>query len=174
MGIFRRKKSSAKSSKSNNTDAIIAQWGSWVQSMQEYVEAYQAKPDPTEADFNDALAYACSTFPGDNSSIPSPGLRPFLDQFVHMGMVGHTGLTATQTAYAKRTFFSVGIIEFVEQLREVDTSDYDAIYNGNDLKLILRPDEAVRCLSRDEVLAEAPESIDGYFAVPDIMDSKDS
>jgi len=65
------------------------------------------------------------------------------------------------------------IIEFVEQLPNVDATAYDAVYNGNELKLSLRPDEAIRCLPRDEVLAEAPGSIDGYFTVPAIIDSKD-
>lgn len=37
---------------------------------------------------------------------------------------------------------------------------------------VLRPDERRPSLDRDEVLAQAPESRDGYFVVPPAMDSE--
>ena len=37
-----------------------------------------------------------------------------------------------------------------------------------------RPDEVTPSLDREEILAQAPDSVDGYFRVPRILDGGDA
>lgn len=65
-----------------------------------------------------------------------------------------------------------GIIEFVRQLQEIDTSGYEAKAYLGGFEPVLRADEIESCLSREEVLAESPDSENGYFKVPPVIDAE--
>ena len=51
-----------------------------------------------------------------------------------------------------------------------DTNDVAPLVSVLDLKNVLREDEAKKFLSREELLANAPEQHDGYFQVPAAID----
>ena len=61
------------------------------------------------------------------------------------------------------------ILEYVAQLAEVDTSAVEATPSIVQAA-VLREDELVPSLSRDEALAAAPASHDGGFAVPRVLE----
>ena len=61
------------------------------------------------------------------------------------------------------------ILEHVSQIQAVDTSDVKATDNPLKDVNVTRPDVVAPCLTQDEALAEAPASIDGRFAVPQIL-----
>lgn len=63
-----------------------------------------------------------------------------------------------------------GILKWIEQLKEVDTSDIDPMTGGTDLKLHWRPDTVTDGDKADKVLANAPEGHDRFFSVPKVVE----
>jgi aspartyl-tRNA(Asn)/glutamyl-tRNA(Gln) amidotransferase subunit C len=51
-----------------------------------------------------------------------------------------------------------------------DTGDVEPLVSVLDFHSVLREDEAVKFISRDELLKNAPEQHDGYFQVPAAID----
>ncbi len=62
------------------------------------------------------------------------------------------------------------IVEFVEMLNELDTSNIDATFSTLNNPTPLREDEPVKSDVINEVLANAPKAKDGYFIVPKIIE----
>jgi aspartyl-tRNA(Asn)/glutamyl-tRNA(Gln) amidotransferase subunit C len=58
------------------------------------------------------------------------------------------------------------VLDHIDKIRELDLDGVPPTTHVVDVTNALRPDEPVPCLSRDVVLAAAPEPIDGGFAVP--------
>ncbi len=56
------------------------------------------------------------------------------------------------------------------KLESIDTQGVEPLYTVLDLKNILREDVAEKVISRDELLANAPEEYDGYFQVPKTLE----
>jgi aspartyl-tRNA(Asn)/glutamyl-tRNA(Gln) amidotransferase subunit C len=61
------------------------------------------------------------------------------------------------------------ILTHVSQIQAVDVAGVEP--TGNPLRdvNVTRPDEITPCLTQQEALAEAPEAVDGRFAVPRIL-----
>lgn len=66
------------------------------------------------------------------------------------------------------------IITFVEQLAEVDTDNVEPLANVVDINLELREDEINDGNCADKVLANAPETTQGYFVVPKVVGGEES
>ena len=62
------------------------------------------------------------------------------------------------------------IIEFVRRLQAMDTPGYGPKAYLGGFEPELRGDATEECLSRDEVLASAPDGRDGFFRVPKVID----
>lgn len=62
------------------------------------------------------------------------------------------------------------IMKFVEQLEEVNTDNVEPLANVVDIKLRLRDDVVNDGNQQKEVLANAPESVEGFFVVPKIVE----
>ena len=62
------------------------------------------------------------------------------------------------------------IIGFVEQLSEVDTDNVEPLANVVDIDLRLREDVVSDGDCQDKVLANAPESLEGFFVVPKVVE----
>ncbi|MAZ76168.1 MAG: Asp-tRNA(Asn)/Glu-tRNA(Gln) amidotransferase GatCAB subunit C [Micavibrio sp.] len=62
------------------------------------------------------------------------------------------------------------IINFVEQLSEVDTENVEPLASVVDIQLRLREDAVTDGGIRDDVLANAPESLEGFFVVPKVVE----
>ncbi|TVR95368.1 MAG: Asp-tRNA(Asn)/Glu-tRNA(Gln) amidotransferase subunit GatC [Rhodospirillales bacterium] len=62
------------------------------------------------------------------------------------------------------------ILAWVEQLREVDTEAVAPMTSGTDRVLSLRDDVVTDGGMRDAILANAPEVVDGFFAVPKVVE----
>ncbi len=62
------------------------------------------------------------------------------------------------------------IIGFVEQLTEVDTDNVEPLANVVDITLNLREDKITDGNCAEKVLANAPESTQGYFVVPKVVE----
>jgi len=55
-------------------------------------------------------------------------------------------------------------------LEQIETDGIEPLVTVLDLHSILREDKAEKMLSRDEVLANAPEQYDGFFQVPGTLE----
>lgn len=62
------------------------------------------------------------------------------------------------------------IIGFVEQLSEVDTDNVEPLANVVDIDLRLREDVVSDGNCQDKVLANAPESMEGFYVVPKVVE----
>ena len=62
------------------------------------------------------------------------------------------------------------IIGFVEQLNEVDTDNVEPLASVVDITLELREDKITDGDCVDKVLKNAPESTQGYFVVPKVVE----
>lgn len=63
-----------------------------------------------------------------------------------------------------------GILNWIEQLKEVDTSNVAPMTGGTDLKLQWREDAVNDGDKVDKVLANAPDRHDGFFGVPKVVE----
>jgi aspartyl-tRNA(Asn)/glutamyl-tRNA(Gln) amidotransferase subunit C len=63
-----------------------------------------------------------------------------------------------------------GIIQWVEQLAELDTTGVEPMTRVTAMTLQLRADEVTDGGVRDAVLANAPEAVEGFFAVPKVVE----
>lgn len=66
------------------------------------------------------------------------------------------------------------IIEFVDHLQEVDTSEVAPTYHGNQLVNVFREDIAVKNDKKEAFLANAPTAQDGFVQVPAIIESEET
>lgn len=65
-----------------------------------------------------------------------------------------------------------GILQWVEQLGEVDTDNVEPLANVVNIDLALRKDEVTDGDCADKVLANAPEETQGFFVVPKVVEQE--
>jgi aspartyl-tRNA(Asn)/glutamyl-tRNA(Gln) amidotransferase subunit C len=63
-----------------------------------------------------------------------------------------------------------GILGFMEQLNEVDVSGVEPMVSVTPMRLKRRPDGVTDGGMADRVLANAPETREGFFAVPKVVE----
>lgn len=61
------------------------------------------------------------------------------------------------------------ILEYMQQLQELDTRDIEPTTHVLPLNNVFREDELKPCLPREKALQNAPDQVDGYFRVPRIL-----
>lgn len=62
------------------------------------------------------------------------------------------------------------ILEYFEQLNQLDTENVEPTARAIDLSNITRPDQLTLFEGREAILSGAPEREDDYFKVPKILD----
>jgi aspartyl-tRNA(Asn)/glutamyl-tRNA(Gln) amidotransferase subunit C len=62
------------------------------------------------------------------------------------------------------------IVEYVEQLREVDTEGVEPMAHPLPVTNVAREDEPHVPLDNDAALANAPQRADGFFKVPPVLE----
>ncbi|WP_243547123.1 Asp-tRNA(Asn)/Glu-tRNA(Gln) amidotransferase subunit GatC [Pseudodesulfovibrio tunisiensis] len=61
------------------------------------------------------------------------------------------------------------ILDYMDKLGELDTSDVDPMYSPVEHTTVLRKDEVKKEYSREDVLSNAPEQDGQFFVVPRIV-----
>lgn len=61
------------------------------------------------------------------------------------------------------------ILSYMDKLSEIDTAQVEPMYSPVEHVTVTRPDEVKREHSREEILANAPESDGQFFIVPRIV-----
>ena len=62
------------------------------------------------------------------------------------------------------------IVEYVEQLRSLDTKDVEPLAHALDVRDVFRDDEPAPSLPVDEALANAPARKGDFFRVPAVLE----
>ncbi|MBI2599541.1 Asp-tRNA(Asn)/Glu-tRNA(Gln) amidotransferase subunit GatC [Candidatus Daviesbacteria bacterium] len=62
------------------------------------------------------------------------------------------------------------ILEYVDQLNKVDTTDVEPTFNVTDNKNVLREDETTPSLTQDEALSNAPQKKDNLFVTKGVFE----
>ncbi len=62
------------------------------------------------------------------------------------------------------------IIDFIEQLNEVDTDNVEPLANVVDIAPRVREDKVTDGGYQKEILANAPEELEGFFVVPKVVE----
>ncbi len=62
------------------------------------------------------------------------------------------------------------IMDWINQLNKVNTEDISPLTGVLKTKLFLREDVVVQDSSLEEVLSNSPESIEGFYVVPRVVD----
>ena len=60
------------------------------------------------------------------------------------------------------------VLEYVDELNEVDTTGIEPMAHSIKISNVMREDEVKQEFSREEMLQNAPEEEDGFFRVPKI------
>lgn len=61
------------------------------------------------------------------------------------------------------------VLDYFEQLDEVDTAGVEPTYHVLDMNNIFRDDDATQCLTQDKATGNAPKKQEGYFKAPRII-----
>jgi aspartyl-tRNA(Asn)/glutamyl-tRNA(Gln) amidotransferase subunit C len=63
-----------------------------------------------------------------------------------------------------------GILDWVEQLDEVDTADVPPMTSVVEMKLKAREDRVSDGARQDDILKNAPKAVHGFFVVPKVVE----
>lgn len=62
------------------------------------------------------------------------------------------------------------ILDWIDQLQEVDTDGIEPMTSVVDMELYQRPDEITGGNRAEDVLANAPEEAEGFYVVPKVVE----
>ncbi len=62
------------------------------------------------------------------------------------------------------------ILEYIDQLNELDLENVEPLENINDTENVLRKDEVFKWLTTEEALKNAPAKTGKFFKVPKVLD----
>jgi aspartyl-tRNA(Asn)/glutamyl-tRNA(Gln) amidotransferase subunit C len=89
------------------------------------------------------------------------------DEVAHLARLARLALTdAELDSFAGQLD---AILGHVSQIQSVDVSGVQPTDNPLEAVNVMRPDVVEPCLPRERVLSEAPNAVDGRFAVPRIL-----
>jgi aspartyl-tRNA(Asn)/glutamyl-tRNA(Gln) amidotransferase subunit C len=94
-----------------------------------------------------------------------------IDEVRHIAKLARLRLTPEEEI--RYTDQLSAILEYAARLGEVDTSEISPTATVLPLKSPLRPDMSRPSTPRDRILANAPDSDEGMFKVPPVLDSED-
>ena len=90
------------------------------------------------------------------------------DRVKHVAKLANLPLTEDeQEKYSEQLF---KILEYVEQLNEVNTSDVEPTFNVSGQSNVMREDETTVSLSQDEALQNVPRKEKGFFVTKGVFE----
>ncbi|TMN22790.1 Asp-tRNA(Asn)/Glu-tRNA(Gln) amidotransferase subunit GatC [Lentibacillus cibarius] len=90
------------------------------------------------------------------------------DQVKHVANLARLAVTEEEADMFAKQLSS--IIDYAEQLNELDTTNVEPTTHVLDLKNVMRNDEPKDWISKEDALQNAPDKQDGYFRVPSILE----
>jgi aspartyl-tRNA(Asn)/glutamyl-tRNA(Gln) amidotransferase subunit C len=96
------------------------------------------------------------------------GAKISLEQVLHVARLARLRLSDDEARQMQQQLDA--ILEYMEGLDELDVANVPPTLHSIPMSAPLRPDVPVRCTERAETLAEAPQSEDGGYAVPLVLE----
>lgn len=62
------------------------------------------------------------------------------------------------------------ILEYIEDLNELNTDDIEPTFHVLELSTPLREDKVLQLITSEEALQNAPEKVDDFFVVPKVIE----
>lgn len=90
------------------------------------------------------------------------------DEVKHVAALAHLGLTKKEIAKFQKQLSQ--IVSFVNQLSEVDTNNVVPTSQVTGLENVFREDVVTPSLSREKVLANAPDKYKEFFKVRPVLE----
>ena len=91
-----------------------------------------------------------------------------LEQVLHVAKLARLSLSDDEARQMQQQLDA--ILGYMEELDELDVSDVPPTFHSIPMDAPLRPDVPARCSDRSEILAQAPRSEAGGFAVPLVLE----
>jgi aspartyl-tRNA(Asn)/glutamyl-tRNA(Gln) amidotransferase subunit C len=89
------------------------------------------------------------------------------DEVAHLARLARLALTDDELDHYVSQLDA--ILTHVGQIQAVDVTGVEPTDNPLKAVNVTRPDQTAPCLTQQQALAEAPEALDGRFAVPQIL-----
>lgn len=86
----------------------------------------------------------------------------------HIAMLARLDLSETEKKLFSEQLGS--IIQYIDKLNELDTSNVEPTAHALPIKNVFRKDELRPSLSKDKALQNAPDSRNGFYKVPKIIE----
>ena len=90
------------------------------------------------------------------------------DEVRHIALLARLGISDEDVERFSGQLSS--ILDYFEELKQVDTDGVPPTAYALDLHNVLRPDETMPCTDHDDVLANAPVHENGYFRVRAVLE----
>ena len=90
------------------------------------------------------------------------------DEVQHIAQLARLALSDDERALYQEQLSA--ILEYFERLQGLDTEAIPPTASVLPLRNVMRPDEPRLSLSREEILANAPDADEGCFEVPAVLD----
>ncbi|PKR76714.1 Asp-tRNA(Asn)/Glu-tRNA(Gln) amidotransferase GatCAB subunit C [Halalkalibacillus sediminis] len=90
------------------------------------------------------------------------------DQVKHVANLARLAITEEEAEKYSEQLSK--IIDFSEQLNELDTTGVEPTTHVLDMKNVMRKDEPKEWITREDALKNAPDKQDGQFKVPSILE----
>ena len=89
------------------------------------------------------------------------------EEIIHIAKLARLQLTAEEiVTYSKQLSKAIG---YFEQISEVPTEGIEPLVTPTDIEYVLRPDEVIRSVGSEEILANAPHKTGHLFTVPPVV-----
>ncbi len=86
----------------------------------------------------------------------------------HIAELARLALTDAELALYQEQLSA--ILDYMQQLQQIDTDAIEPTATVLPLRSVMRPDAARRAFPREDILANAPDAQDGCFGVPPVLD----
>ncbi len=93
---------------------------------------------------------------------------PSMEEVQHMARLARLQLSPAELEQMREQLSA--ILDYIEVLREVDTSAIPATAQVLPLENVTRPDRVTPSLPPDEVLFNAPDQEEGLFRIPPVLE----
>ena len=95
-------------------------------------------------------------------------MRLSKDQVKHVAKLANLPLTAEEEDKYSRQLSQ--ILDYFEQLNQIDTSNTEPTFNVSGQSNVLREDTTAVCLSQEEALSNAPKKKNGMFETKGVFE----
>lgn len=90
------------------------------------------------------------------------------EQVKHVAQLARLAITEEEAEMFTENLSA--IIQYAEQLNELNTDDVEPTTHVLDLKNVLRKDEPKQWITQEDALKNAPDKENGHFRVPSILE----